>query len=357
MKKKLSALSLILLITAFQILNAGILGKPAYEERKTINKEFTLKKSGSLKVINEFGKIHFEIWDQEKVSFEIEVIVENPNEKKAKEKADKIVPKFSESNGQVTCEVDIPDNVNNGKNERMEVNIKVKMPDGVSLDVKNSFGDVFLPDYSGNVKLNVQYGKLQAGDLKGEENNLKLSFGGGNWGNVNNGDIKISYSEFEMGSCNKLYIDNQFSQGELGDVKDLQAKVSYGEMETGKIEKLQGDFQFSSVEISRLEDEGLFKSNYGDGIEIKTISKDFSKIDVTSQFASVELNFESGASFMLEAEVDFGSLDYREEDFRKIWKDKEKYIHKVKYKGIFGDKPDPSSEVTIRAEYGSIEIN
>ncbi len=357
MKKKTSALSLTLVLSVF-LAYAGPKKGSAYEENRTITKEYPMKNSGSLKISNEFGKIHFETWNQDKVSFAIEIMVMDPSEKRAKEKAEKIVPEFSQSGNRVICEIDIPGKINNnGKTQQVEVNIKVQLPDGVSLDVKNSFGDVYLPDYSGKVQMNVQYGKLHAGDLIGPENELKLAFGGGSWGKIVNGDIDISYSEFDMGTCDKLLINSQFSQGEIGDVADLQAKVNYGGLEVGKVEKLQGDFQFSSVEIDRIGQEALIKSFYGDGVELKMVGKDFTKIDISAQFASVEMNFEEGASFKLEADMDFGDLDYREGDFMKISKEKDEYVPSATYKGIYGKKADPSSEVTIRGEYGSVEIN
>lgn len=357
MKNNKLALSLILSLI---LAGSAFAGKrsSSYEENKVVTKEFPLKKGESLKVSNEFGKIHFENWDQQKVSFEINIVIVNNSEKKAKSIAESIEPRFSQTAGKgVVCDVSIPGKINNGNNESIEVNVDVKMPKGVSLDVSNSFGDIYLPDLEGDLDLKIQYGELQAGNLRGSKNKLDISFGGADAGSVNNGDVTISYSDFELGSCDKLLLNSQFSQGEAKNVKELEARVTYGEFEADDVEELKGDFEFSSVEIESIAESALFKSFYGDGVEIGTIKKDFKKIDVTAQFASVELNFESGSSFKLEAKIDFGDLDYDKDDFKKIWEDKAEYVPSATYKGIYGNADNPSSEVTIRAEYGDIEIN
>ncbi len=329
-----------------------------YEETKNIKKEFDISSSETLKVINEFGKIHFETWESKKVSFDIEVLVVQPKQDKAKEIIEQIQPKFEKSAGKyVKCEVKLPKNRNQNNEQKMEVNIMVKMPKGVDLDIQNSFGDVYLPDIEGNIDLNLQYGELKAGNLGGKENNIKVGFGEARIGDFEKADIKISYSEFEIGSGNKLELNSQFSTGEVGDFNALQAKIMYGEVDAGSMNTLEGDFQFSSVELKKIKSSAIFKANYGDGVEIGEIAKGFQKIDATAEFAEVELNFEEGSNFLLEAKVDFGSLDYSKDDFRKMNVDKQKYIPSSTYKGIYGNGENPSSKVTIQSSYSDIEIN
>ncbi len=191
----------------------------------------------------------------------------------------------------------------------------------------------------------------------GKENNLDISFGECIAGDFTKVDLKISYSEYELGSGGSLDLNSQFSEGELGNIESLNARVHYGELEAKTCMDLQGDFQFSSIEIARIKNTALFKAHYGDGVEINNISASFTKIDVTAQFAEVELNFDPGSSFRMEAEIDFGDLDYNKEDFRKINVDKKEYVPSATYKGIYGKAESPKSELIIRAEYADVEIN
>jgi len=189
-KRLVNYLIIIVLIVSSSIARADS------EKRKSVNKSYKVSSSTIVHLNNSFGKMHVETWDKNEVKVDIEVIVRASSDDRAQSLLDKISIDIDDGNpsGRLSFSTSISNN-KSGRNTSFEINYDVSMPKTNNVDLKNSFGDLYLGDLSGDAEIDVQYGNMKTGRLTGDSE-IKLSFGSGfsEIDALNEGEIKISFN-------------------------------------------------------------------------------------------------------------------------------------------------------------------
>ena len=94
---------------------------------------------------------------------------------------------------------------------------------------------------------------------------------------------------------------------------------------------------------------------YGGGVRVRRISKNFERVIVDSEYATTELTFESGSSARIDAKTRYGKLRHDRSDFDF------NYINtsnnSSEYRGKMGPAADPKSSVKLYSSYGSIILD
>ena len=116
---------------------------------------------------------------------------------------------------------------------------------------------------------------------------------------------------------------------------------------------MDGDLQFSGLDIEYLSESLNLDTRHGDGIRIENVSNNFKKIDIESQFSSIEINLESGASAQLDFDLTHGNLRANGEgiSFNKVIKDHTS----SEYEGYLGSK-NATASIRVLARHGNIRL-
>jgi hypothetical protein len=188
----------------------------------------------------------------------------------------------------------------------MVINYTIHVPASTSIAIGQSYGDVFIPDYSGPVSLNVDYGNIQCKNIN-NNTKINLDYGAGNFGKLLSSDMDVAYSEIEIESCGTLKLNLDYGQLKSeGTMSSLYVNADYSEIKLGKVSSLTANSDYSHYKITSC---GNIKYNnsYGD-LEINTltgnlnVSSDYtnisimdvspivSEIDINGDYASVKIN-------------------------------------------------------------------
>ena len=89
-------------------------------------------------------------------------------------------------------------------------------------------------------------------------------------------------------------------------------------------------------------------------MNIDQVSEEFSEITVENNFGSVNLGIPSSASYVFDAFASFGSIIYPEDDANITYR--EKTTQKTILQGKIGSNSGSTSKVTLKSNYGSINI-
>jgi len=324
------------------------------EKRQSINKTYKVSGSTTMKLSNSFGKMHVETWDKNEVKVNIEIIVRASNDDRAQDLLDKIDIDIDDDNPSSSLSfVTSIGNNKSGRNTSFEINYDVSMPKTNTLDLKNSFGDVYLGDLSGDVDVNVQYGNLKAGSLTGDCD-VKLSFGSGfsEIDAIKKGDLKVSYSKLGVEKIGDLDVHSSFSTFETEKVGSMDLIAKYGEVEIEEIDVLEADVNFSGFELGTVNKSLVLDIDYGGSLDIG-VSKSVKLLDITSSFGPVNINLESGMNASIEARMSFCSLRYDEDkiEFSKIIKDNTS----SQYEGKIGT--GSGTIIKIISKYGNVRLD
>jgi hypothetical protein len=324
------------------------------EKRRSINKTYQVSGSTMVKLSNSFGKIHVETWDKNEVKVDIEIIVRASNDERAQNLLDKIDIHIEDGNPSSSLSfVTSIGNNKSGRSTSFEINYDVSMPKANSLDLKNSFGDTYLGDMSGDVDLNVQYGNLKAGELTGDCD-VKLSFGSG-FSEIDalmKGDLKVSYSKLGVEEMGELDVHSSFSTFETEKAVSMDLISKYGEVEIEEIDVLEADVNFSGFELGRVNKSIVLEIDYGGSVDIG-LSKSAKLLDIKSSFGPVNIELESGVNASIEARMSFCNLRYDEDmiEFDKIIKDNTS----SEYEGKIGT--GSGTVIKITSKYGNVRID
>ncbi len=152
----------------------------------------------------------------------------------------------------------------------------------------------------GDLSVNAKYSDFQLADFNtGTFNLYECELKAGN-GNIV--ALTAKYSTMEFLSCRAIVFtsghENKFSCAQVGDLKASSKYCSY--------------------KITRLEGNMLFTASYEDKINVLQVHKNFKGIEISGKYAKVDLLFDKGASYKLNLNLKYTSLDYPKASFREI---------------------------------------
>jgi hypothetical protein len=166
----------------------------------------------------------------------------------------------------------------------------------------------------GDLAIKAKYTTFSLADFnKGTFDLYECKLGAGN-GNIL--AISASYCSLECVSCQAIVFtssyENKFACNQVGDFK---AGSSY-----------------SNYKISRLDGSLVFTNSNEDKITLLQVGNRFTGISITSKYTDVELSFESGTVYKLDADLKYTSLDFPKSSFRETRYHKEDDV--FQYMGV-----------------------
>lgn len=322
------------------------------QKKKYIQKNYKVSSSTKLDVNNKFGRVEVNNWDKSEFDIKVEIIGKGRNEERAQRILDEIEIDISESSGEISFQTDISSS--KSKNEEgFEINYTIYMPAKNDLELKNSFGDVSMGDRSGNLDLNVAYGSFKTGNVDGFTN-LKLSFGSGSMNDIQDGELTIKYSKFELENAKNLELTQGFSDLELGEVNELDLESKYGGVEIEKANVIDAEAHFSGFEIEELTGSIELKCSYLGNFQIERLAKTFTLVDIDGKFGSYEIGLEPGLNANINADFSFADLKvYSDVDVDFNYRVKES--NRSTYKGKIG-AGDENKMIRIDSSYGNLRL-
>ena len=149
----------------------------AQELEKKINRTFQVNSTITLRVDNQFGKVHIETWDKDQIDVEVVIRADMRNESRSQEFIDRVEIEISKSSSLISLKTEYGKNTSSRNGESFSVDYTISMPVQNSLEVENKFGDIYLADLTGELDIDLKYGKMKGGKLTGK-GNIEVAFGG-----------------------------------------------------------------------------------------------------------------------------------------------------------------------------------
>lgn len=281
----------------------------------------------------------------------VEVNVESSNEEKAQKRLDQIEVIISGSDNMVKVITELNKTNGNFKGE-FSINMDIKAPASMVLDLDNEFGDVVMTEWDGPADVNVEFGSLTANKFTSDQVSINLEFSKGNIGLVNKAKIDIEYGDkFTLDKAKELDISGEFSNIDIGTVERITIRCEYGDFELEQANQVDFHGEFTGFTLGKLYKRGDFSNEYG-SIKINFVSKTFEELILNNSFSSIKVYFEEGSAFDFELSSEFGGISVMNGADVKI--DKEG-ISEHYMKGTYGSGSN-RSRVTAEADYGEIAL-
>ena len=244
--KYILALTFLLAFQAF-----GSANEPNHEVTKSITKSFKISKTGNLNVDNKYGNVKIETWDRDEVSFQIDIKVSATSKSKAEEAIDRISITFSNTSSEVSAVTEIDDANSSGfwswfgnNNQSFKIHYYIKCPKSMSLELSNKYGNITLPDWSGNAVINLKYGSITSQNMTAKTK-LFLSYGG-----------------LDMKNISDLYSVIKYSDGSIANCENADLQLSYSDLKLTNVAKLKSENKYSKIGIDAIGTSASLLGNY-----------------------------------------------------------------------------------------------
>ena len=129
---------------------------PLYAEKteKNIAKSFNISSDTRINISNKFGDVIIKRWDKNVLDLKVNIEADGKSEAKTQKILDAINVDISDriSSGSLSIETEIDDINGNGN---FRINYEISMPITNPMRLTNSFGNVYLGSYKGDLELEV----------------------------------------------------------------------------------------------------------------------------------------------------------------------------------------------------------
>lgn len=328
------------------------------ELSETMEKQYRFSRDQVLEIKNQYGKVHVNSWEKPQVLVKITIRSKARNRQDAEKRLDEVVIRERILGQKTQLETILPEKEILPQLVRLssEVNVsyEVYMPRNNPLEIENKFGDVYLSERGANVDVELSYGKLIAEKLDGNNNALKLSFGDSDIAYIGGGDVDYAFGQgLYIGEAASLNLKTNTSSVHIGKVGRLSFSGKMGKLEIDEADLVSGDFNSTLFSVGKLNTSLNMQVKYAPGFKVERVSPNFTSIRLESNFSPIHLRFEKGCTFLLDAEMEYGSM--KREGLAPAQLQERKEGNISIYKGKIGNG-NPSSKVYIRGKYGSLRL-
>lgn len=347
-------------------LSSQLLHAEGYKETRSVSKSIKTDKDSKINITNKYGSISINTWEKDSVRFEIELTISGTNKSKVEKLYKNIDFKFSGDETNYFVETSFGNDFNTFWNDlkshsefilpgakNVTINYTVYTPDNIGLTITNKYGEVYIDDFRGDLKLKLSNGVLKAGSLHANSN-LNLNFSDAVINEFSNGEITLSYSELVLDKCQNMKLISRSSTIFIEDVERLELDTRRDKVFLSQVNFIKGESYFSRVSIKTIRKEMEFSVKYG-MLKVNKINQELDRLLLDLNYTDVSLYVPKQFSCSMDISIEKTIFKYPAEyDSLEITitNDDLKSYH------IFGNTGSlpPKSKFKISALKGSLNI-
>lgn len=332
-----------------------------YEKTETYTYEYPANASTYVEVVNKYGNVTVETWNADSVKMVVEVHVRADENSDLDDLIDMIEINVNHSSGFVIAETGWSDNAkflqklgfdisrNLGTTNKIQVDYTLYMPASLGLDIKNTFGDIFIASYNGQLDIEIAHGNFRAHKLA-DIKRLEAKYGKLRISQLRNGRFDLSYMDSaEIGEAEDLYIKSTSSEIEVGHVEVIQLNSRNDEIVIEEAQQVTGQSALSDIEITLLVQSVDLNSKFGE-LRIREVGEEVELLNLNGNNTDYQIDFSPFFAGGFEVEIS----DNKEFSFYKpdIKVDKsDSYDKKLFYAGSIGTSQSVKAKVYTKGGF------
>ena len=333
-------LSLLLIVTVSFSLTAQ-------DAKKEYTESYDVSQGATLNTDTKYSDVELLTWDQSVIDILVEIEVDASSKSRAEATLEKIDVRISKSGNNVSLETEFENGWS--RNVKTKINITIKAPKWVNLDMDNSYGDLFIQEATGLVLLDLKYGNMKAGSLTRENekpySQIDMAYSNAEIDELGWLELEISYSDMQINSSKMLFVENKYAKLSGEKAGGIITEGAYDKYTFEEIDSFVGELKYSGIKFGTLNKTLDLHSGYT-GVKIATLSNGFDKVDASLSYGNFSVGLEPGASFKFQGEAKYGSVNISGDRLSKT-----KENNYVKVWGNVGS--NPKSSINVITKYGN----
>ena len=321
-KSKSLLLSLLLIVTVSFSLSAQ-------DARKEYSESYDVSKGVTLTTETKYSDVELITWDKSVVDILAVVKVEASSQSRAEEALKKVEIHISKSGKNISLVTEMENGWS--RNVRISIKITIKAPAWVNLDMDNAYGDLFIQEATGLVKVDLRYGNLKAGTLS--RGNVKpyskidMAYSDGVIDEAGWLDLEIAYSDMEINVSDMLFVESKYSKLLGEKAGGIITEGKYDKYYFDEVDSFVAELKYSGLKFGRLNKTLNLHSAYTNA-KIGTLTNGFDEVDASLSYGNIHIGLEPGASFKFEGEAKYGNVNLsadehlsktKENNYVRVW--------------------------------------
>ncbi len=302
-KSKSLLLSLLLIVTVSFSLSAQ-------DARKEYTENYDVSKGVTLNTDTKYSDVELITWDKSVVDILAVVEVKASSQSRAEEALKKVDIHISKSGNNISLVTEMENGWS--KNVRTSIKITIKAPAWVNLDMESSYGDLFIQEATGLVKVDLKYGNLKAGTLSRGNvkpyNVLDMAYSDGVIDDAEWLDLEIAYSNMEINVSDMLFVESIYSKLLGEKAGGIITEGRYDKYYFDEVDSFVAELKYSGLKFGRLNKTLNLHSAYTNA-KIGTLTNGFDEVDAALSYGNIHIGLEPGASFKFEGEAKYGNVN------------------------------------------------
>lgn len=350
----------LLIVQTLLLISANSFGD---EVSKQFKREFNTEGKESLTIDNKFGDVTIVTWNQNKVSIEVLVTIDHPDQTRAEGFLSLIDIRFTENDNTIGAETYIDSRfsfrgMGRGRDQKFSIDYMVMMPEKMNLKLENRYGNVSIDKLSGQADLTVRYGSLYAGSLtRGNTkpiNRLLVAYGHGEVKEVGWSELYLRYCDrgFIIDKAEALLIDSRYSELTIKNVSSVVTESKYDKFRFDFLNNLVAESAYTSIKLGEVSGKVDVDAAYG-SFDIGRLKRGFESVNLDIKYCSANIDIDEGTNYRLNAIVNYGNISYdddRAEIRRDIRESNSREVDATVGRG------NNLPEIKVRVSYGSLKL-
>lgn len=261
-----------------------------YSKKRTIDANFEVADNYALSLTGRYSDYKISTWDENYVSFHVEIITKSNKQETAEEMLYAIDVDFDNAKIEKKINAKTVINKNNIKNVSFQISYYVMVPHDIAISINNLYGDVIMDKANKDLYIDMKYGDFSIDDIFTHAE-INLLYGDADVKNAKQITARLNYGDINVVNVNKVLLTMNYGSANFDAVDVLSGKLNYSDIELGNVAK--------TADIS---------VNYGD-VEINNMNNDFELIKVQANYSDIELLLNETMRFSYEVTLLYGDIN------------------------------------------------
>lgn len=286
---------------------------------KSINKAYKVPKDVTVDVSNKYGRVAIKSWAKDSVLISVEITAYAKDSRSTQKLMERVEIDFSNLGSFLTVETVLDRGSGTFKellntvgdvsktvlsSNKLTIDYEITLPEGASLFLDNRFGNVFIADHGGPVKLALAHGDLKANELKGKSI-VDLSFGKANIRRVHDVELTLKAAQVDIQQAKGIILQSMTSELRVESALSARVDSRNDKLSFQKVGWISGKGMFTDWTLGEIQEILDLEVNYGQVI-LHNLNKDFAKVRLASKYTDLDVTMDpaSWVNLDIKAEQD-----------------------------------------------------
>ena len=342
---------IVFIIVLFPILSFGYNDdNHAYNKEKTISKTYAVNDDAQVNITNSYGNVNVYLWDENKISIQVNIKVSGNNEKKINERLNTIDVDFAATASKVSAKTIFTTKEWKSSNISYEINYTVKIPRNGSIDLNNKYGNITVEKLNGSSDITCHYGSIILGQFNNKSNNISIAYSSNSSINsIDKLNLESQYSDVSFQKVNNVNIDGNYNTFNFQNVGGLNLSSNYTKVKASSIQKIAVEGNYLTLKLGEIGNAINISSNYSD-LQF-SVSNKTDAIAINGNYTNSKITCSSDFAFNFDINLGYGS--FKDELDLKYTQKSEKNTSKA-YSGYHISQG--KATMKISTNYGSVQL-